>query len=179
MKATRSHTKFGEPPVYLIVGYPARQIRVPTSLLAVCCQPYRYCDLAQLPPRATRSRNADIPRRLRIPSRHRRKASVPDGIVNTCPAVGGLGPRPSPRVHDGVESVFTLGGNRQSTGRSRGANCLLSPNRIVETVATALSAVALRVSRRERAATDVPHGRASISIRCRRQSHTPCGSSRV
>jgi hypothetical protein len=33
--------------------------------------------------------------------------------------------------------------------------------------------------RRERAATDVPHGRASISIRCRRQSHTPCGSPRV
>jgi hypothetical protein len=67
------------------------------------------CVSASPTSRATRPRDADIPRRLRIRSRHHRKRSITDGIVNTRPDVGGLGRRPSPRVHDGLESAFTLG----------------------------------------------------------------------
>ena len=68
------------------------------------------CVSASPTPRATRPRDADIPRRRRIRSRHHRKRSVTDGIVNARPDVSGLGRRPSPRVHDGLESAFTLGG---------------------------------------------------------------------
>ncbi len=63
------------------------------------------------------------------------------------------------------------GVNRAVPRRGEPINLALSRNLVGETVATALSA---GVSRRDRAATDVPHGRASISIRCRRQSRTPC-----
>lgn len=61
-------------------------------------------------PRATRPRGADIPRRLRIRSRHHRNRSITDGIVNTVTDLGGLGRRPSPRGHHGLESAFTFGG---------------------------------------------------------------------
>ena len=59
------------------------------------------CVSASPTPRATRPRDADILRRLRIRSRHHRKRAITDGIVNTRPDVGGLDRRPSPRVHDG------------------------------------------------------------------------------
>lgn len=66
------------------------------------------CVNTSLALRGTKPSAADIPRRLRIRSRHRQNPSVTYAIVNTCPDVGILGRRPSPRVHDGVESGFTL-----------------------------------------------------------------------
>jgi hypothetical protein len=54
------------------------------------------------------ARDTDIPRRLRIRARQCWNPSVTDVIVNTRPDVGGLGRRNSPRVHDALETAFTI-----------------------------------------------------------------------
>ncbi len=132
-----------------------------------------------------RSAGNEVPQRRHSASAANQITSSPEtvrhrGIMNASldVDVGGLGRRPSPHVHDGVEYAFTLGAiGSQPVGP---AEPIIYCRQIaLVKVATALSAVALRVSRHERAATDVPHGRSSISIRCRRQSRTQCGSSRV
>jgi hypothetical protein len=56
------------------------------------------------------ARDTDIPRRLRIRARQCWNPSVTDVIVNTRPDVGGLGRRNSPRVHDALETAFTISG---------------------------------------------------------------------
>ena len=56
------------------------------------------------------ARDTDIPRRVRIRARQCWNPSVADVIVNTRPDVGGLGRRNSPRVHDALETAFTISG---------------------------------------------------------------------
>ena len=68
------------------------------------------------------ARDTDIPRRLRIRARQCWNPSVTDVIVNTRPDVGGLGRRNSPRVHDALETAFTISGlssRRQVSGSEK------------------------------------------------------------
>jgi hypothetical protein len=61
------------------------------------------------------ARDTGIPRRLRIRARQCWNPSVTDVIVNTKPDVGGLGRRNSPRVHDALETEFTISGTSKIT----------------------------------------------------------------
>jgi hypothetical protein len=56
------------------------------------------------------ARDTDIPRRLRIRARQCWNPSVTDVIVNARRDVGGHSGRNSPRVHDALETAFTISG---------------------------------------------------------------------